>query len=270
MIVEMVDALTAIGRLLAMRLQRPTPPTDLEKDAIRKVWSAIDNTRAHLRQIESGEVPWPSPNKTLVSLWSEAALAINVLDGELSMRLRQKAEYWSDPTGWNRERVRQAGIGIDRVADDARALLQVATPSPPAVGAHDVFVSHASEDKKIARAITKELRARGWTVWIDENEIEVGERIGGSIETGLANSRFGAVVMSETYFNKKWTVNELEGLFALENNDGRKRIIPILHGLSHGHLLKKRPMLGARRYLSTELGPKSVATAVDQMLRAAE
>ena len=69
----------------------------------------------------------------------------------------------------------------------------------------DVFISHAGEDKEdVARPIAEALAAAGWSVWLDEYELTVGDRLTRSINVGLASSRFGVVVLSRAFFAKHW------------------------------------------------------------------
>ena len=56
----------------------------------------------------------------------------------------------------------------------------------PTCGA-DAFISHASEDKAAAaRPIAQALAARGYTVWLDESELKIGDRLLDKIDDGLA------------------------------------------------------------------------------------
>ncbi len=81
---------------------------------------------------------------------------------------------------------------------------------------HDVFVCHASEDKdKIARPLAEGLRSSGLNVWYDEFSLKLGDSLRGSIDRGLADSRFGIVVLSHHFFSisKSWPQNETEWAF---------------------------------------------------------
>jgi len=69
----------------------------------------------------------------------------------------------------------------------------------------DVFICHASEDKDaIARPLAEALRERGHVVWFDEFELEIGDSLRQEIDRGLARSRFGVVILSPSFFEKKW------------------------------------------------------------------
>ena len=160
-------------------------------------------------------------------------------------------------------------IGIDTVADDARALLQLAVPQPqtpvsPAGSiAADAFLSHASEDKEaVVRPLASALSARGHTVWYDEFQLTVGDHLTAELDRGLAKCRFGAVILSSHFFEKEWPRMELAGLLALETSDGRKRILPIRHGLSQQELVARSPLLGGRVSVSTDVGIPAVVDAL--------
>jgi hypothetical protein len=81
----------------------------------------------------------------------------------------------------------------------------------------DLFISHASEDKEeFARPLAEALQALGVEVWYDEFQLRVGDSLRRSIDKGLANSRFGVVVLSSAFFAKNWPQYELDGLVARE------------------------------------------------------
>jgi hypothetical protein len=94
-----------------------------------------------------------------------------------------------------------------------------------------VFISHASEDKQFVRSLAKALRSRGLRVWYDEFTLRVGESLREAIDFGLANSRYGIVVLSNHFFAKEWTKKELAGLVSREVS-GKKVILPIWHEIS--------------------------------------
>jgi hypothetical protein len=54
----------------------------------------------------------------------------------------------------------------------------------------DVFISHASEDKDtVARPLAKLLEDKGLRVWIDEQQLRIGDSLSRKINDGLAFSR---------------------------------------------------------------------------------
>ena len=115
----------------------------------------------------------------------------------------------------------------------------------------DVFISHASEDKEsVVRPLAKLLQALDVKVWYDEFTLEVGDSLSESIDRGLANSRYGIVVLSPTFMKKVWTRRELQGMVAREVG-GNHRILPIRHDLSHESLLEFSPTLADKKSIST-------------------
>ena len=89
----------------------------------------------------------------------------------------------------------------------------------------DVFISHASEDKmEVAFPLSDMLAAAGLTVWIDEAEIFIGDSLREKIDSGLAQSQFGIVILSHHFFAKDWPKSELDGLFAREIGGEQSRV----------------------------------------------
>ena len=72
-------------------------------------------------------------------------------------------------------------------------------PSNPYQSARwDAFVSHASEDKEsFVRPLVNALQDAGLKVWFDEHTLKVGDGLRRSIDRGLAQSRFGVVIVSK-------------------------------------------------------------------------
>jgi len=102
----------------------------------------------------------------------------------------------------------------------------------------DVFISHASEDKEaIARPLAEKLANFGLDVWFDEFTLEVGDSLMESIDKGLANSRFGVVILSQSFLNKGWSKYELRGLVTREVDKG-KVVLPIWHDISRQEIEK--------------------------------
>lgn len=134
----------------------------------------------------------------------------------------------------------------------------------------DVFVSHASEDKPtVARPLRDALVHRGFSVWLDEQELTLGDALGQKIDEGLARSRFGVVILSGHFFAKRWPRRELDGLVARETLDGQKVILPVWHGITSQEVTAKSPTLAARLAVDTACGIDHVAEEVRRALDAA-
>jgi hypothetical protein len=117
----------------------------------------------------------------------------------------------------------------------------------------DVFISHASEDKDLVRPLAMSLRGKGISVWFDEFSLKMGDSLRASIDYGLANSRYGVVVISKDFFAKHWPVQELNGL-ATREVGGKKVILPIWHKVDFEQVRASSPMLADKVAISSDLG----------------
>ena len=126
----------------------------------------------------------------------------------------------------------------------------------------DVFISYASEDKDaIAEPLAQALRHAGIMVWLDQQELKLGDSLSEKIDEGLANSHFGVVILSQAFLNKHWTKKELAGLRAREE-EGRKVILPVWHGIAKSDILKYSPILADGLAATTGCGIEGVATQI--------
>jgi len=118
---------------------------------------------------------------------------------------------------------------------------------------YDVFISHASEDKDdFVRPLAEKLTEAGVSVWYDEFQLKIGDKLRRSIDKGLANSRFGIVVFSPDFFQKNWTQYELDGLVQKEMT-GKKAILPLWHKVSKDEVMKYSPSLADTVALNTAM-----------------
>jgi hypothetical protein len=93
----------------------------------------------------------------------------------------------------------------------------------------DLFICHASEDKEdFVRPLAYALQELGFRIWYDEFALTLGHSIRRSIERGLAESRYGLVVLSPAFLKKEWSQRELDALVAKETN-GTRVILPVWH-----------------------------------------
>lgn len=145
-------------------------------------------------------------------------------------------------------------VDLSTIAHDAaRFAGDAAPPVAPETKQHDVFISHATEDKDdIVRPLAQALRDQGLSVWFDEFELRIGASLRRSIDSGLAGSRFGVVVLSESFFGKGWTNYELDGLVTREiASDGRQIILPLWHRVAKDDVIKYSPSLADKVALRT-------------------
>lgn len=108
---------------------------------------------------------------------------------------------------------------------------------------HDVFISHASEDKnEIVRPLAVALRNAGLSVWYDEFELKIGDSLRQKIDRGLAKSRFGIVVLSKSFIKKGWTNYELDGIIT-KVVGGEQVLLPIWHNITKQEVVDFSPSI---------------------------
>jgi TIR domain len=135
------------------------------------------------------------------------------------------------------------------------------------MSSRDVFLSHAAEDKDaVVRPLATALKARGWSVWLDELELEIGDSLHRRIDEALARSRFGVVVLSPAFLAKEWTRQELAALAAREVSTGTKVILPVWHNIDHAELAAVSPLMADRLGARTALGVDDVADRLSRAL----
>lgn len=128
---------------------------------------------------------------------------------------------------------------------------------------YDVFVSHASEDKEeFVKPLVEALELSGYKVWYDEFTLKVGDSLRRSIDNGLSNSRYGIVVFSKAFFDKKWTQYELDGLVNREMN-GHKVILPIWHLVTKNQVQNYSPSLADKKAINSSLS--TIEEIVEQL-----
>lgn len=165
---------------------------------------------------------------------------------------RREAELVAGPPGTDAPAVASAALGlavdpakVDRERGGGRGARRAAR-------LHDVLICHASEDKEaIVQPLAGALTRRNVRVWFDEYELRIGDRLRRSIDRGLAQSRYGIVVLSPAFFAKEWPQLELDGLVSREAVAGEKIILPIWHNVSRDDILRYSPTVAGRLARST-------------------
>ncbi len=82
----------------------------------------------------------------------------------------------------------------------------------------NLFLSHATEDKAyFAEPLALELKESGYPIWYDKEALR-GSNDSLLLEIGKAinNADYGITIFSKTYFTKKWTMDEVVGLYQME------------------------------------------------------
>jgi hypothetical protein len=238
--------------------------------------------------------PTPQQRKklqdALISAFPERSLLEQLLDYELDEKLnlitqdsnlqtvvykiiqRAQAEEWlielvSAARKKNPGNSELAAVALELLREKLDVPTQFSQlKNPEADYEYDVFISHASEDKdSFVRCLAKQLRDRGYRVWYDEFSLRMGDSLRRSIDYGLANTRYGIVVISPNFLKKEWPQRELDGLAAREV-DGKKIILPIWHQLEREDVVKHSPTLADKLAVKTSEGMNYVVSQIVKVL----
>ncbi len=90
-----------------------------------------------------------------------------------------------------------------------------------------VFLSHSSKDKAFIRQLASDLTSEGILIWLDEQQINVGDSINSSINQGLAESDYFVIALSDNSVNSEWVNRELNSALIDEIEEKKVRVLPI-------------------------------------------
>lgn len=141
----------------------------------------------------------------------------------------------------------------DRPLSAVPSLVRDNIPPPTESGGetHDVFISHASEDKDdFVRPLADALIAQGLNVWYDEMTLRIGDSLRQKIDKGLANSRVGLVVLSPSFIKKGWTNYELDGIVT-RTVSNEQVLLPIWHNITKQQVVDFSPSIADKVARST-------------------
>jgi hypothetical protein len=132
----------------------------------------------------------------------------------------------------------------------------------------DVFISHASEDKaNIAIPLKNALETLGISVWIDNEQIKLGDGFRSQIDRGLQSCRFGIVILSPRFFQKPWASAELDAFFHMEmSSSGTKLLLPVIYDMSYEDVQAHSKLLGGRRAILWKDGIDNVVAAIAEVV----
>ena len=118
---------------------------------------------------------------------------------------------------------------------------------------YDVFISHASEDKEeVVRPLANALKDRKLNVWYDEFELKIGDSLRQKIDKGVANSKFGIVILSKNFIKKGWTNYELDGLIT-RSISNQQILLPIWHNITKQEVIDYSPSIADKVARSTSV-----------------
>lgn len=133
---------------------------------------------------------------------------------------------------------------------------------------YDVFISHASEDKEdLVDPLATELRKCGLNVWYDRFVLKLGDSLCGKIDEGLAASKYGVVVLSPSFFGKKWPKAELDALFTRQGAGEEKVLLPVWHKMRAEDVASQSPLLASIFATHTDKGLLGVVGDILEVAR---
>jgi hypothetical protein len=91
-----------------------------------------------------------------------------------------------------------------------------------------VFISHTSADIVWCRTLAFDLQARGFRVWFDEWELNVGDSINDKIAKAINETGYLIVVLSRTSVTSKWVGKEINAALVRQLEEDRVIVLPIL------------------------------------------
>jgi hypothetical protein len=102
------------------------------------------------------------------------------------------------------------------------------------------FISHSSKDKEFTLRLATDLRTRaGIDAWLDQWEINPGDRIPERIEEGLSEADVFILVLSPDSVNSQWVEYERQAWLTMQIDEEKRarevsrpptrRLIPVLH-----------------------------------------
>ena len=92
----------------------------------------------------------------------------------------------------------------------------------------DIFLSYSWQDEQIATTIYTRLENEGFRVWLDKNQVRVGDNIVEKVFEGIHGSDYFAIILSRHSTKSDWVKQELSSAKIYEIEKRVKKVIPIL------------------------------------------
>ena len=92
----------------------------------------------------------------------------------------------------------------------------------------DAFISHSSTDAIVANKLAQELKSSGISVWIDNEQMNVGDNIVSKINFAIAHSRFVIVLLSSSAIASRWVEVEWTAAHAQEIESQQTVVLPAI------------------------------------------
>ncbi len=90
-----------------------------------------------------------------------------------------------------------------------------------------VFISHRGKDEDLAEKLAEEIREKGYDVWLDQWNIEVGDSIVEKMNEGLANTRYLILCYSDAGVQSPWISQEWMSTLTRQLKGHNIKILPV-------------------------------------------
>ena len=109
---------------------------------------------------------------------------------------------------------------------------------------YDVFISHANADKEeLIDNLYVSLKKLGVSIFYDKESLKWGDKFKEKILEGVKKSEFAIIVISSNFFGREWTEKELYEFLNIQDHNGQKLILPIIHNITIEQLKEKYPSI---------------------------
>ena len=104
-------------------------------------------------------------------------------------------------------------------------------------------------------------------MWFDEYELVLGDSLRTKIGDGLRHSQVGVVILSASFFAKRWPQWELDGLTMRQISGEQNVILPVWHEVGPDDVRSYSPALADLFAVKSSDGVDAVADSVVRVLR---
>lgn len=111
--------LAGIGLIREGKKQR-SEKTD---QALLALYAALSESRAYMADRANRKPRNRKREHSIAMLWHTASVPLRELDPELAERCFIKGSYWMEPDTWDKKKIDENGIAIDKVFEATRRLL---------------------------------------------------------------------------------------------------------------------------------------------------
>jgi len=136
----------------------------------------------------------------------------------------------------------------------------------PAAPDADVFICHAREDKDLVRPLASALAAKELKVWYDEFVLKPGDSLREKIDSGLSGCRYAMVVVSPSFFGKRWAQWELNGIVQRHLAAPSPLLIPLWHNVTSEMVARHSPSLADILAIRSSIGVERIADEVAALI----